>query len=109
MGYSRQNGEQRMSYARWSDGDWYIFWHCSDSGSNRDEQALAIWYAGMPWETFRSYTYKEIKKDKEKIWDKLEKLAFDKRLEGRLVFDEALDAFIHDVDNDPDFLEASKE
>ena len=33
-----------MSYARWSDSEWYIFWYCSGAGSDvLSEQQLAIW------------------------------------------------------------------
>ena len=33
-----------MAYSRWSNSDWYIFWH-TDSGKTKEEQVLAVWLA----------------------------------------------------------------
>ena len=44
-----------MSYRRWSDSNWYIFW----SGGEGHEDQLAIWHVsdeGIPY-----FTYKQLK------------------------------------------------
>ena len=32
-----------MAYARWSDGDWYVFWVSSDA-RNKNQEVLACWH-----------------------------------------------------------------
>jgi len=34
-----------MSYSRWSNGSWYVFWESSTSGQLRENQQLACWYS----------------------------------------------------------------
>lgn len=34
-----------MSYSRWSNGSWYVFWDAATSGKTKEEQALACWYS----------------------------------------------------------------
>jgi hypothetical protein len=46
-----------MSYCRWSDSEWYIFWHC-DSGPTKEEQNLSVWYS---MDSLNQYTYQQIK------------------------------------------------
>jgi len=33
-----------MSYSRWSNSSWYVFWNVS-SGKDRDDQVLSAWYS----------------------------------------------------------------
>ena len=33
-----------MSYARWSNSSWYVFWNAS-SGTTRESQVLSAWYS----------------------------------------------------------------
>jgi hypothetical protein len=48
--------DEIMAYSRWSNSDWYIFWHTS-SGDTGEEQVLAVWFYGGNQEYF---TYKEL-------------------------------------------------
>lgn len=34
-----------MSYSRWSNSSWYVFWDASQSGDTRESQHLACWYS----------------------------------------------------------------
>jgi hypothetical protein len=34
-----------MSYSRWSNGSWYVFWDSALSGDLRENQHLACWYS----------------------------------------------------------------
>ena len=33
-----------MSYSRWSNGSWYVFWDSALSGDLKENQHLACWY-----------------------------------------------------------------
>jgi len=34
-----------MSYSRWSNGNWYVFWDSAMSGETKEDQYLACWYS----------------------------------------------------------------
>jgi hypothetical protein len=34
-----------MSYSRWSNGSWYVFWDSAASGDLKENQYLACWYS----------------------------------------------------------------
>lgn len=34
-----------MSYSRWSNSSWYVFWDAAESGETKEDQALACWYS----------------------------------------------------------------
>ncbi len=46
-----------MAYSRWSDSDWYIFWHLSKAKRKEDE-LLAVWH--VRGEKLPTYTYSKI-------------------------------------------------
>ena len=50
-----------MAYLRWLGSNWYVFWHSSDAKS-KDEEILAVWYAGS--KVFPVVPFKELKKVK---------------------------------------------
>lgn len=47
-----------MSYCRWSNSDWYIFWN-SSSGDTLESQVLSIWYS---MDAMRDFTYPEVRR-----------------------------------------------
>lgn len=88
-----------MSYSRWSSGDWYIYWDCS-SGDTRDTQLLAIWHVSDGKHPL--YSYKELKNNREKVW---QDIASRTTPTDRISFDECIDDFLRDVENDDELLE----
>jgi hypothetical protein len=48
-----------MSYSRWSNGTWYVFWDSMYSGETKDSQSLACWYSMDDSEQI-SWSYKEV-------------------------------------------------
>lgn len=34
-----------MSYSRWSNSSWYVFWDSTTSGDKLEDQSLACWYS----------------------------------------------------------------
>lgn len=48
-----------MSYSRWSNGSWYVFWDDALSGDLRENQHLACWYS-MADADQQSWTYERV-------------------------------------------------
>ena len=59
-----------MSYSRWSNGSWYVFWDSMYSGDTKDSQALACWYSLDDGDK-PSWTYDEIDKLLKKSFDQI--------------------------------------
>lgn len=88
-----------MSYSRWFNSYWYTFWEYTDS-DKKEDQRLNI-------DIIKSYTYKEIKKNKKKVLKDIKercKKNYNKDnqpLKRNWVELECiLDEFLEDVDND---------
>jgi hypothetical protein len=45
-----------MSYSRWSNSSWYVFWNTS-SGDDKDSQVLSAWYS---LDKTLDWTYEEV-------------------------------------------------
>lgn len=45
-----------MSYSRWSNSSWYVFWNAS-SGGDKDSQVLSAWYS---LDKTLDWTYEEV-------------------------------------------------
>jgi len=48
-----------MSYSRWSNGSWYVFWDSAMSGDLRENQHLACWY-DMSDEHMIAWSYERV-------------------------------------------------
>lgn len=48
-----------MSYSRWSNGSWYVFWDSAMSGDLKENQHLACWY-DMSDEHMISWSYIQV-------------------------------------------------
>jgi len=48
-----------MSYSRWSNGSWYVFWDSAMSGDLKENQHLACWY-DMSDEHQISWSYERV-------------------------------------------------
>jgi hypothetical protein len=46
-----------MSYSRWSESDWYVFWDAANSEDTGLNQALAVWTADV----MKTWMYQELK------------------------------------------------
>jgi hypothetical protein len=86
--------ERRMSYSRWSDSDWYIFWRASDA-KKADDEVLAIWHVGD--QKLPNYSYADLKADREYAWPDISSRVTPRDRAG---FDHAVDAFLKDVDDE---------
>jgi hypothetical protein len=83
-----------MSYSRWGESDWYIFWRASDAKKAGDE-TLAIWHVGD--EKLPVYRYADLKADRETVWRDISSRVTPR---GRAGFDRAVDAFLTNVDEE---------
>jgi len=59
-----------MSYSRWSNSSWYVFWDSMYSGEEKESQALAAWYSLDDAER-PSWTYDEVDRLLKKPWDQV--------------------------------------
>lgn len=59
-----------MSYSRWSNGNWYVFWMASNA-THKHQESLACWHAASWNHPYLSYlTVKEFLKNPNwNIWD----------------------------------------
>ena len=57
-----------MSYSRWSNSRWYIYWSSGESGEDKEEQVLSINDVGG---YIFEFSYKELKDSKEEIFKKI--------------------------------------
>jgi hypothetical protein len=48
-----------MSYSRWSNSSWYVFWESSTSGDLKENQQLACWY-DLSDEHMISWSYTQV-------------------------------------------------
>jgi len=48
-----------MSYSRWSNGSWYVFWDSAMSGDLKETQHLACWY-DMSDEHMIAWSYTQV-------------------------------------------------
>lgn len=48
-----------MSYSRWSNGSWYVFWDSMYSGDTKESQHLACWYS-MDEDHQISWSYEKV-------------------------------------------------
>jgi len=48
-----------MSYSRWSNSSWYVFWDGATSGDLKENQHLACWY-DMSDEHMISWSYTQV-------------------------------------------------
>jgi hypothetical protein len=48
-----------MSYSRWGNGSWYVFWDASQSGDTLESQHLACWYSIDDADT-NSWSYERV-------------------------------------------------
>jgi hypothetical protein len=86
--------ERRMSYSRWGESDWYIFWRASDA-KKADDETLATWQEGdgkLP-----VYRYADLKADRETAWRDSSSRVTPRDRAG---FDNAVDAFLQNVDEE---------
>jgi hypothetical protein len=76
--------ERSLSYSRWGESDWYIFWRASDTKKADDEQ--------LP-----TFTYAALKADRETVWRDISRRVAPRDRAG---FDRAVDAFLKNVDEE---------
>jgi hypothetical protein len=62
-----------MSYSRWSNGSWYVFWDSAYSGDLKENQHLACWY-DMSDEHQISWSYVQVDELLQKNHDSIIKL-----------------------------------
>ena len=89
---------RNMSYSRWGESNWYIFW--SDASTTKNEskcdQVLAIWYAGSEYNN--DYTYLQVLDMYEtKNWSNI---APDMEIDDLYVLEHSLKRWLDNVEED---------
>ena len=94
-----------MSYSRWSDGEWYTFWHTNEGviengklidkpNNDAGDQLLALWHLRDP--TGPVYSFKQLTQDPESVF-----VDICSRIQGsipnRHEFNDIVSQFITDV------------
>mgnify|MGYP003343917330 CR=1 FL=1 len=59
-----------MSYSRWSDSSWYVFWDSMYSGDTKESQHLSAWYS-MDDDGQISWSYERVDSLLKKPWEQV--------------------------------------